>query len=159
MISFFLSLRYIMILASLGVLIGAFLMLWEGLLGLIDAITYLRSGQDISVIAAVLGSTDKFLFGIVLLIFAYAITFGFVLDLSQEDRKRVPSWIILDTVGELKILFFQLIILYLVVHFATLVAETGGMLEWNGLVLPASILFLAAAMKLVATASDHGQSR
>lgn len=157
MISLFLSLRYIMVFASIGVFAGALLVFWEGLLILRDAFMYVRTDPDTSVIAAVLSSTDKFLFGIVLIIFAYAITFGFVVDLSPATRRKVPAWMILNTVAELKHLFFQVIILYLVVHFATVVAETKGMLDWNGLVLPAAVLLLAAAMKLVSSSSqDHG---
>lgn len=156
MISLFLSFRYIIVLASVGVLAGAFLMFWEGMLILRNAFLYVRTDPDMSVIAAVLNSTDKFLFGIVLMIFAYAITFGFVIDLSPEMRRKVPAWMILNTVAELKSLFFQVIILYLVVHFATVMAETEGMPDWNGLVLPAAILLLAGAMKLVDSSShDH----
>lgn len=51
-----------------------------------------------------------------------------------------------------------MIILYLVVHFVTLVAEMEDMPDWNALVLPVSILLLAAAMKIIATASTHGAS-
>jgi uncharacterized membrane protein YqhA len=159
MISLFLSFRYIIVLASIGVLSGALLMFWEGMLILRNAFFNVRVDPDKSVIAAVLNSTDKFLFGIVLMIFAYAITFGFVIDISPEMRKKVPTWMILNTVAELKNLFFQVIILYLVVHFATVMAETEGMPDWNGLVLPAAILLLAGAMKLIASSShDHTDS-
>ncbi|TCN24284.1 YqhA family protein [Sinorhizobium americanum] len=150
MISFFLGIRYIMILASLGVLGGALLMFLEGALLLRNAFTFVRTEPELSVTAAVLRATDKFLFGIVLTIFGYAITFGFV---SDEVRKRVPRWMILNTVAEMKILFIEVIILYLVVHFATVVAETEGMLDWDGLVLPGAALLLAAAMKLVASST------
>ncbi|MDX0115766.1 YqhA family protein [Sinorhizobium meliloti] len=153
MISFFLGIRYIMILASIGVLGGALLMFLEGALLLRNAFTFVRTEPELSVAAAVLRATDKFLFGIVLTIFGYAITFGFVIDVSDEVRKRVPRWMILNTVAEMKILFIEVIILYLVVHFATVVAETEGMLDWNGLVLPGAALLLAAAMKLVASST------
>ncbi|MOA41777.1 hypothetical protein D3C78_1637750 [compost metagenome] len=42
-------------------------------------------------------------------------------------------------------------------HFVTLVAELEEMPDWNALVLPVSILLLAAAMKIIAT--THGSSR
>lgn len=158
MLSFFLGIRYIMLVASLGVLCGAFLMFWEGVLTLFNAFAYLRADSETSVVGAVLSSTDKFLFGIVLIIFAYAITFGFVLDISQEMRRKVPQWMILNTVAELKNLFLQVIILYLVVHFATDVAETEGMLDWHGIVLPGAVVLLAAAMRLVASSSHEGRS-
>lgn len=155
MIRFFLGIRYIMGVVSLGVLCGALLMFWEGGLQLRNAFIFVRTDSQASVIAAVLGSTDKFLFGLVLIIFAYAIIFGFMLDLTPETRKKVPNWMVLNTVAELKNLFFQVIILYLVVHYATLVAETDSMLSWEALVLPGAIFLLAGAMKLVASATGH----
>ncbi|WP_246778713.1 YqhA family protein [Rhizobium mongolense] len=118
----------------------------------------IEQAPSLSVIAAVLRSTDKFIFGIILIIFAYAITFGFVFDVSDDERQKVPRWMLLSTINELKILFFQVIILYLVVHFATLITETEGKLEWNTLVLRGAILLLAAAMKLVAS-SSHDENR
>jgi uncharacterized membrane protein YqhA len=158
MLSLFLSLRYVIIVAPLGLVSGAALIFWEGALTLRNAFAAVRMDPSSSVIVAVLRSTDKFIFGIILIIFAYAITFGFVFDVSDDERRKVPRWMLLSTINELKILFFQVIILYLVVHFATLIAETEGELEWNTLVLPGAILLLAAAMKLVAS-SSHEESR
>lgn len=158
MIRFFLGMRYIMGFVSFAVFCGALLMFWEGGLALVNAVTFVRTDSQASVIAAVLSSTDKFLFGLVLLIFAYAIIFGFMLDLTPETRRKVPNWMILNTVAELKNLFFQVIILYLVVHFATLVADTNDMLDWNALVLPGAIFLLAGAMKLVASATNDDGS-
>ncbi|TVZ66620.1 YqhA family protein [Rhizobium mongolense] len=158
MLSLFLSLRYVIIIAPLGLLSGAALTFWDGTLTLGNAFAAVRMDPSSSVIAAVLRSTDKFIFGIILIIFAYAITFGFVFDVSDDERQKVPRWMLLSTINELKILFFQVIILYLVVHFATLIAETEGELEWNTLVLPGAIVLLAAAMKLVAS-SSHDENR
>ena len=55
--------------------------------------------------------------------------------------------------GELKSLFFQTIILYLVVHFAAQVGQSETPPDWNALVLPASALLLSGAMKLAASSS------
>ena len=155
MFSLLLNLRYLMLIASFGMAAGALLMFWEGAIYLRDAFVLTRSEVSGPLIASVMGSTDKFLFGIVLLIFAYAITFGFVLDVPPERLKRMPDWMVLNSVTELKHLFFQVIILYLVVHFATVVAETATeKLDWNILILPASIFLLAGAMKLIAISSQ-----
>jgi hypothetical protein len=81
------------------------------------------------------------------------IALGFALDIPPEQRSRLPQWMIIDTVAELKNLFFQMIILYLVVHFAAQVGETQTPPQWEALVLPVSALLLAGAMKL--TASSH----
>jgi uncharacterized membrane protein YqhA len=155
MINVLLKLRFVMALASIGVIAAASVMFWEGLLTLWHAFANLRADQDLAVIAAVMRATDKLLFAIVLVIFGCAIALGFFVDLSPERRAALPDWMIINSVAELKNLFIQMIILYLVVHFATLVAETDQMLEWNALVLPISILLLAAAMKLIAHSSLH----
>jgi len=39
-----------------------------------------------------MGATDAFLFGVVLIIFSSAITFGFALDLPEELSARLPTW-------------------------------------------------------------------
>jgi len=156
MIAVLLSLRYVMALASVGVIAASFLMFWEGLLTIWDAFAYIRTDPDQAVVTAVLQGTDKLLFGIVLVIFGCAITVGFVIDPSSPWRKKLPEWMVIEGIAELKNLFFQMIILYLVVHFVTLVAETADtMPQWNALVLPVAIVLLAAAMKIIATVSSH----
>src|ERR1700712_127227 len=93
-----LSLRYVMLIASAGASIGALLMFWEGGIGIRDAVVHawLRDGANSAVITGVMEATDKFLFGIVLVIFAFAITFGFVIELSSEQRRSLPEWISVD---------------------------------------------------------------
>jgi len=156
MIAVLLSLRYVMALASVGVIAASFLMFWEGLLIIWEAFAYIRTDPDQAIVTAVLQGTDKLLFGIVLIIFGCAITVGFVINRSSPWRKKLPDWMVIEGIAELKNLFFQMIILYLVVHFVTLVAETAdAMPQWNALVLPVAIVLLAAAMKIIATVSSH----
>ncbi len=158
MLSFLLSLRYVMGLASVGVIAASFLMFWEGLLAIASAFIQIRTNPDQAIIAAVLQGVDKLLFAIVLVIFGCAITVGFVISHASPWRAQLPRWMVIEDVAELKNLFFQMIILYLVVHFVTLVAELEDMPDWNALVLPVSILLLAAAMKIIATTSAHETS-
>ncbi len=153
LISLFRGLRSILILAAAGVLFGAFLMFWEAILMLVETFRMTRLNPDMSVIVSVLRATDKILLGIVLMVVGCGIALGFALDIPPEQRSRLPQWMIIDTVAELKNLFFQMIILYLVVHFAAQVGETQTPPQWEALVLPVSALLLAGAMKL--TASSH----
>lgn len=153
MVSLFSGLRYILILAATAVLFGAFLMFWEAILMLLEGFRLARLDPDLSVIVAVLRATDKILLGIVLMVVGCGIALGFALDVPAEQRSKLPQWMIIDTVAELKNLFFQMIILYLVVHFAAQVGEMQTPLEWNALVLPVSALLLGGAMKLAASSS------
>ncbi|MGK6317566.1 YqhA family protein [Neorhizobium sp. DT-125] len=153
MVSLFRGLRYVLLFAAAGVLFGAFLMFWEAILMLWQSFEMARLDPDISVIVSVLRATDKVLLGIVLMVVGCGIALGFALDIPAAQRSRLPQWMIIDTIAELKNLFFQMIILYLVVHFAAQVGEMQTALEWEALVLPISALLLAGAMKL--TASSH----
>ena len=98
-----------------------------------------------------MGATDEFLFALVLLIFAYAIAFGFVIDLAPEDRERLPAWMRISSISELKHTLIEVILVYLVVDFATDIAQESGPHhhEWSTLVLPASIFLIAGALRLV----------
>ena len=95
------SLRYIMFVASLGAAMGALVMLWEGCVKLFGALRVFGATGDEgagTVIGFVMGATDEFLFALVLLIFAYAIAFGFVIDLAPEDRERLPAWMRISSI-------------------------------------------------------------
>src|SRR5262245_1153465 len=88
MIQSLLVLRYFMLLASLGAIVGAVLMFWQGGAFLLDAGRSIADPQTSKGVAAhVMSATDAILFGIVLLVFAYAIAFGLVLDLSPATRE------------------------------------------------------------------------
>src|SRR3954447_26997210 len=115
------SLRYIMFVASLGAAMGALVMLWEGCVKLFGALRVFGATGDEgagTVIGFVMAATDEFLFALVLLIFAYAIAFGFVIDLAPEDRERVPAWMRISSISELKHTLIEVILVYLVVDFA-----------------------------------------
>ena len=152
-----LSLRYVMLVASLGAALGAVAMRREGCAKLVQALRgILVAGEGAgTVISLVMGATDAFLFAMVLVIFAYAIAFGFVLDLSAEERARLPAWMRISSVGELKHTLVEVILVYLVVDFATDVANGDHHLAWTSLVLPLSILAIAAALRLLSI--GHGR--
>jgi|SRR5829696_3414556 uncharacterized membrane protein YqhA len=151
MLRFILSLRYVILVAAFGAALGALVMLWEGCAKLLGAFRVLASRSDEAgpVISLVMGATDAFLFAMVLLIFAYAIAFGFVADLSPEERERLPAWMRISTVSELKHTLVEVILVYLVVDFATDIAEGTSHLAWTTLVMPLSILLIAGALRLL----------
>jgi uncharacterized membrane protein YqhA len=148
-----------MLLACIGALFGAVLMF--GLAGAelshaAGALWMGGFGQAREVTAAVMGATDASLFGVVLIIFAYAIAFGFVFQLDSRARERVPGWMRIENVSELKHALIEVIIVYLVVDFATDLARGGGILAWENLVKPLSITLIAATLRLMALPHSHG---
>lgn len=151
MIKIAISLRFIMLVASLGTALGALLMLWLGCWRMFEAATALLTGQDTKlVVPLIMGGTDAFLFGLVLVIFAYAIAFGFVFDLTPAERNKLPAWMRVEGVHELKNTLVGVILVYLVVDFATDLPEAGSDLAWEMLVKPVSIFLIAAAYWLFA---------
>lgn len=147
-----LSLRYVMLLASLGAAAGALMMLWRAGEKLASALKDMVAGHNDNAqgpISAVMGATDSFLFGVVLVIFAYGIAFGFVLDVPTEVRARLPRWMRIEEIGELKRALIEVILVYLAVDFVTDIAESESHASWQNLVLPLSIFLLAAALRLM----------
>jgi len=93
LLTFFLSLRAIMLIGSVGAIIGSLLMFLQGGFYLHEAWHALMAGgsaADRQVTVPVLEAVD--LFGIVLVIFAYGIAIGFVLTLPGGYGHRLPIW-------------------------------------------------------------------
>lgn len=144
-----LSLRLVLLAAAFGTGVGALIMFFQGLELTFEAANALYRHEDHKLItAAVMGATDIFLFGIVLVIFTYAILFGFVFKLPKQDRKKLRAWMRPTGMHELKTTLVGAILVYLVVDFATDWAQLGNNIHWTLLVKPASILMLAAALRL-----------
>jgi len=97
----------------------------------------------------VLEAVDSFLFGIVLVIFAYGIAIGFVFALPKEYGERLPTWMKVGGVGQLKATLAEVVIVVLIVIFARIIVEANGQLQWSMLVLPAPILLIAVAVRMI----------
>ena len=150
MIHFVLSLRWITLVAALGAAIGAVLMFGVGGAKLAHAFGFGETG-GLSVAALVMQATDAFLFGLVLVVFAYAIAFGFAFDLPEGARARLPRWMRVDGIAEIKITLIEVILVYLVVDFVTDVVELETQVSWDMLVKPVAVLFIAGALRLIET--------
>ena len=156
MIQSFLAFRYFMLLASLGAAVAAVLMFWQGGADFADAARSIATPQTSKGVAAnVMAATDAILFGIVLLVFAYAIAFGFVPDLSPETRERLPAWMRVESVSHLKLSLIEVILVYMIVDVATDWAQSAGPLEWSSLVKPFSIVLISGAARLLRRPSEQ----
>ena len=109
-----------------------------------------------SVTVPVLEAVDAFLFGIVLVIFAYGIAIGFVFTLPETVGKSLPNWMKIEGVSQLKGILSEVVIVVLIVIFARVVVEANGHLQWSMLVLPASILMIAVALRMIELAGGKG---
>jgi uncharacterized membrane protein YqhA len=159
LLTFFLSLRAIMLIGSAGALVGSLLMFLQGGVFLHEAWhTIMTEGDAVQkqVTVPVLEAVDSFLFGIVLVIFAYGIAIGFVFTLPEGYGERLPIWMKVGGVGQLKATLAEVVIVVLIVIFARIIVEANGRLEWSMLVLPASILMIAVALRMIELGGKEG---
>jgi uncharacterized membrane protein YqhA len=98
---------------------------------------------------SVMGGTDAFLFGVVLITFSYAIMFGFVVEQPAKTGPSTTTWAWVKGVGGLKHTLIEVILVYLVVDFATDLVEAQAPLSWQTLVIPLAIVLMACALHLL----------
>ena len=156
-------LRFVTVVAALGAGFGSVLMFWVGVAKLLGALGFVLHPEDAGhtlVIAAVMQATDTFLFGLVLIVFAYGITFGFAFDLPRTVRQKLPPWMQIQGISELKNTLIEIILVYLIVDFATDVAETEGHPSWDILAMPVAILLIAGTLRLLRKghSDDHAHA-
>ena len=159
-LTFFLSLRAIMLIGSAGAMVGALLMFLQGGFYLHEAWHTLLAAGDAAqkqVTVPVLEAVDSFLFGIVLVIFAYGIAIGFVFTLPEGYGAQLPVWMKVGGVGQLKATLAEVVIVVLIVIFARVVVEAQGKFEWSMLVLPASILMISVALRMIELGGKEGK--
>jgi uncharacterized membrane protein YqhA len=159
LLTIFLSLRTIMLIGSAGAIVGSLLMFLQGGFYLHEAWHTIMAGggaAERQVTVPVLEAVDAFLFGIVLVIFAYGIAIGFVFTLPEGYGHRLPIWMKVGGVGQLKATLAEVVIVVLIVIFARIVVEANGHLEWSMLVLPASILMISAALRMIELGGKEG---
>jgi uncharacterized membrane protein YqhA len=163
LVDFLLGLRSIMLIGSAGAMIGSLLMFLQGGLYLYEAWHHLLApGIEVAeraVTVPVLEAVDAFLFGIVLVIFAYGIAIGFVFTLPADYVDTLPNWMRIEGVSQLKGILSEVVIVVLIVIFARVVVGTvdsGKPFEWSMLVLPASILMIALALRMIELAGGKG---
>ncbi len=152
MLRFALLLRLVTLVASLGAAAGALLMFGLGAAKLAAGMNFVlrpAETETTSLITAVMEATDAFLFGLVLIVFAYAITFGFAIDLPRDVRAKLPPWMRVQGISELKNTLIEIILVYLIVDFATDVAEVETHVSWDMLVKPVTILLIAGTVRLL----------
>ena len=155
MVKYILLLRYSTIIAVIGTFCGSLMMFlvgarktWEVVqLALYDRIPHQRyntvESTDVA-IKLLIDAIDSFLFAIVLLIFSLAI-YGLFIEKIDEQIE----WLQIRTVGHLKQVMAEVIIIILFVHFLEKVILNVGDFNWTMLILPISILLLSASLKLL----------
>ena len=77
--------------------------------------------------------------------------------LTRGYGGRLPTWMKVGGVGQLKATLAEVVIVVLIVIFARVVVEAQGKFEWSMLVLPASILMIAVALRMIELGGKVGK--
>ena len=94
-------------------------------------------------------AVDAFLIGLVFMIFSGGIYYLYVRHIDTNEPE-VQSWIKIHDIGQLKNILAELVIIILFVKFLEGGLKTAfNEYEWQMLVLPAGIMMLAIALKLL----------
>ncbi|MDA1068395.1 MAG: YqhA family protein [Verrucomicrobia bacterium] len=101
-----------------------------------------------SVTAYVVQAMDAFVIAMVLVVFSTGIFHLFIMELKKEDFKGLRGFERINSIKGLKKILGEMIIIVLFVHFLNLVIENAT-LEWTILTIPASVLLMAGALKLL----------
>ena len=151
--------RYVSFVAVLAALLGALLMFLVGLSDTFDAFlvffrfesAQLPGGPSLEATVKVLTALDKFLFGLVLLYFAYSIFFLFIRRDDSGADVRIPEWLKVQDLGQMKKTMLEVIVVLLAVLFLIVGLENQyeSTLNWNLVVIPGGILAIAGAIKLI----------
>lgn len=155
------STRFLTIIAVLGAVAGAVLMIIVGALKTYKAFYYIfsdltLSGNETATLATktLIGGVDNFLIAMALLVLAYG-TFGLFIEKKVIDRDYGSlSWIKIKSIKHLKDILAELIIIILFVYFLEVILSNIDKLDWKLLILPVSIILLAGALKLLRLKND-----
>lgn len=152
--------RFISVLSILSSLLGALVMFWIGTTNTINATLLVAGVQDTVIEGSRIEPTelatielleclDDFLVGLAFLYFAYGI-YSLFIRLGHKDR-NTPSWLQVTNIGTLKKTLLEVLVVLLTVIFVKGLLERLSFkgLEWTYLVIPLSILAIAASTRLL----------
>jgi len=167
----FLSLRYVSIIAVISSFIGAVLLFILDALKVAGAAGVMwfmgdparimveahgATSATSGVVILTINAIDCFLFALILLIFSYGI---YTLFINSEIvlSDKYPRGMKVGSIAQLKLYLIQVVITILFVQFLETVIVNGEHpLDWQAIVLPGAILFLAGAVYLMQ--AGHGEN-
>ena len=158
MLKAFFSIRYMTVLVVIATLLGSLLLFLLGGLNTLQAFALFLglkapSGNAVSgheAVVAIVESLDNFLLGFALIYMSYSTYYLFVYrEQEEEERIPMPEWLKVEDLGQMKRVLLEVIMVLLTVFLLKLVLVESETLEWNVLILPASIVAIAISLKLV----------
>ena len=152
--------RYVSIIGVLSAFVGSFFMFCIGAKKTFVAIWDYFNGirpdlapdhmvaEDIAVGRLII-VLDTFLLAIILMYFGFAIYGLFIIKDKEVEKPDFPAWLLPSGVGELKETLAQVIIVLMFILALRVIWLGLDKLTWEMLIVPASIVLLAVALKIV----------
>lgn len=155
MLRFLFGVRYLNVVAVVSLLVATAMMLFVGAFHVYEALYAIVVPDHPEVnqsMVLIIESVDSFIIAIILLYFAYSIYFLFLR--SEEDpasTKRIPmpEWLKVQGLGAMKKTLLQVIVVALSLFWLRIVMIQTTEFQWSDLVLPASILAIAGAVRIM----------
>ncbi len=163
MLRFIFAARYMNLIAVLSLLVGMGVTLLLGAFHIYEALHSIFAPADpdthVNVtVVFVLEALDSFILSFILLYFAYSVYFLFLAaEEGQTDttRNAVPTWLRVQSLAEMKKTLLQVIVVALSLFWLRIVMiHTDEAFQWTDLVLPASILSIAGAIRMMDLNND-----
>ena len=151
MVGFILRFRYLAVVVALMLLLHAIGLLVLGVWRGFHAYQILAQGPTWTGIdrpgIQIAESIDLLLFALVVMVLAVGTASLFLVPEGKEDR-RVPAWMRVSSLSELKLLLWEAILVVLVMASLTSLVSSIEELHWRLLVLPGAIFLLSASLFL-----------
>ena len=95
-----------------------------------------------------LEAVDSFLLSFVFFIFSFGLYKIFFLADYSEEKNKLPRWLQMESIFELKALLWQSVLTTMVVIFlnSTVIMMSQNRISWQFLLLPSSILIISLAL-------------
>lgn len=151
MINVIIKFRYLFIIAVGFILINAIVFLVAGVVQCVHGYgAFFRSGFMISEVdrpgVHLLEALDYFMIALVFMIFGLGL--GRLLFFDQVASEKLPKWLRINNLIDLKILLWETILLTMVIFCITHISKSS-VRSWDILIFPGVILILTLALFLV----------
>ena len=155
MLRFLFGVRYLFVIAVVSLLVGTAVMLSIGAYEIYEALhaVIVPAHPEVNEsMLYVVESLDTFLIAFILLYFAYSVYFlTLASETDPESVKNIPmpEWLKVQSLGEMKKTLLEVIVVALSLFWLRIVLIQTTEFQWTDLVLPASILAIAASVRIM----------
>ena len=155
MLRFFFGVRYLNVIAVVSMLVGMALMLVIGAYHVYEALHAMVAPEHPEVnesMVYIVESLDSFIIAFILLYFAYSVYFLFLApeeDPASPRKIPMPEWLRVQSLGEMKKTLLEVIVVALSLFWLRIVMIQTNEFQFTDLVLPASILAIAGAVRIM----------